>query len=196
MDDFPWKIMEKRLEEQKIAGSLVLDQRKTMLEMVGEEKFLQALSSLPAERRQEFDSLIPVSWCPISLIHQVVDSVAKGIGQDPAEFQSEVARQGISRTLMGLWRTLLHLTTDEFLVKRASLLFSKSYERGKLMAHVPEPGHAVIQLYDWPDIADRDIRSISAGIGAVLTVAGRKNVLMKAQRKDDLIEYTALWRTR
>ncbi len=188
--------MANRMDEQKIAGSLVLDQRKTMEAMVGEQKFLEALARLPAERKKEFESLIPVSWCPLSLIHQVIDSVALLVGQDPAEFQIKVARQGMSRTLKGLWRTLLHLTTDEFLVKRASLLFSKSYERGKLMAHIPEPGHALIELYDWPDIAERDVRSISAGISEVLTVAGRKDVIIKANRKVDMVEYSARWRAR
>ena len=177
--------------EQRVSGTIMLDQRRSMDDLVGAKVVSSAIRKLPLSARQEYETLMPVSWCPLSIAHKVVDVVAMEAGKtDILEFHKAVVNRGIERTLRGVWRTLLRLTSDEFLVGKTPLLFSKSYERGSMTARFPGPGHAELELTGWPDVPTRDMEVIGVGVKRILEMAGRKEVTAVARRTSQGASYT------
>jgi hypothetical protein len=88
----------------------------------------------------------------------------------------------------------LRLTTDKALISRTPVIFGKSYDRGRLEADIPKPGHGEILLLDWPDVPPWPLRATRIGVQTVLSIAGRKDVRVECTRTAAGAHYIATWR--
>ena len=111
----------------------------------------------------------------ISTIEAFYEALAKQLGRTVADVHTEVGRLAVERTLKTLWRVFLRFTSDEALITRSPVIFTKSYDRGRVIATISRPGHGLATLLDWPDVGDFPVRGLCNGIATLLTVAGRKN---------------------
>jgi len=115
-----------------------------------------------------------LSWCRHSTATEVTIRVGAAIGKRPEAFQAEVVRAGVERTVAGPWRVLLRMASDEALVKRTALIYSKTCDRGRLSAVSLGPGRVDLTLSEWPDAPDLALVALAAGVEAVLNSVGRK----------------------
>jgi hypothetical protein len=77
---------------------------------------------------------------------------------------------------------LLRLSSDEALIKRTPMIYSRSRNVGELSARIVEPGRAELKLTEWPEITDRQMRSVGVGIESVIALTGRRSVQMRCTR--------------
>jgi hypothetical protein len=152
-----------------------------------------ALSRLPPEVRQTFETMTPVGWVPIDTMERVFTEIAVELRTSVRELHVRVAEVSIERTFRTFWRMLLKVTTDRALVSLTPVIFAKSYNRGRLVAEVPEPGRGEIELLDWPDAPEWPIRATRIGIETVLRVAGRTDARVQAERTPTGAKYAATW---
>ncbi|HET6582580.1 MAG TPA: hypothetical protein VFG69_04015, partial [Nannocystaceae bacterium] len=126
-------------------------------------------------------------------VDALFSAIAHEAGRTPEDLFPLAIERGVHRTLHTVWRALMHLQTDAALVKRTPSLFARSYSRGRLEAHFTGAGTAEVDLFDWPDVSRFRLIAISAGIRAVLRVAGRKDVNVAIVRTADGAHFTATW---
>lgn len=176
-----------------VSGSVFFEQRRVMEEVAGKDAVARALANLKAEHREVIEHLAPVSWFKVDLQNEFIEAVAREAGRDPYDFNRECTRVGVERTLKNLWRLLLRFTSDNALVSRAPLFYSKNYDAGSLRAQITEPGHASIVLDGWRAPPRMDVEGIGIGIQTVLELAGRRNVRMEWKRVPNGAEYDAYW---
>jgi hypothetical protein len=170
-----------------VFGALLLEQRKVMIRLAGEEVVRRVIAGLPAEQREEYEGISLLSWCRHSTATEVTVRVGQAIGKRPEVFQAEVVRAGVERTIAGPWRVLLRLASDEALVKRTALLYSKTCDRGRLTAEPLGPGHVQLTLSEWPDAPDLAIVALAAGVEAVLRSVGRKATVTWARKPPNVV---------
>jgi hypothetical protein len=115
-----------------------------------------------------------LSWCRHSTATEVTVRVGLALGKRPEAFQAVVVKTGVERTVAGPWGVLLRMASDEALVKRTALIYSKTCDRGRLTANTLGPGQVDLTLSEWPDVPDLAIVAIAAGIEAVLQSVGRR----------------------
>jgi hypothetical protein len=178
----------------RIYGAIFLDQVVVMKMLAGEEAYERARQSLSEEMQRELAELLPISWIGNFTCNELMARVARELGRDTDDFVREVVRVGVEKTLITLWRVLLRFTTDNALVTRTPLLYSKTYDRGKLVAVIDEPGRARITLSEYPDPPHLELLCLATGIDTVLTCAGRKGVSTRWERTADGATLTATWR--
>lgn len=159
--------------ETRIFGAVLLEQRKVLEELAGRDVLERVISALPEDRRAEYQSLGFLSWCRHSTATRVVVDVGRELGKLPEVFQAEVVRAGVERTFGGVWKVLLKLSSDEALIKRSAILYSKACDRGRMTPESLGPGWVKLTLSEWPEIPDLAIVALAAGIEAVLNVVGR-----------------------
>jgi hypothetical protein len=163
-------------EEPRMNGSIILEHRRVIVERFGIAVLNEAVASLSASQQQEFEEARPASWIRISTIEAFYDALSQRLDRRVADLHREVGRLATERTLKTLWRVFLHFTSDEALITRSPVLFSKSYNRGRVVATITRPGQGQCTLLDWPNVTDFPVRGLCNGITTVLTLAGRKNV--------------------
>jgi hypothetical protein len=162
--------------EPRMSGSIILEHRKVIVERFGLEVLNEAVASLSEAQRQEFEEVRPSSWVRISTMEAFYASLANGLGRRVADVHVEIGRLAIERTLKTLWRIFLRFTSDEALITRSPVIFSKSFDCGRVESTIPRPGQGVVTLHDWPNVTDFPVRGLCNGITTLLVLAGRNNV--------------------
>jgi hypothetical protein len=178
----------------RLSGAVLLDQVRVIESVVSRETLQRAIATMDPSEQAELAALIPLSWCRIETSERLIHAVANEVNRAPLEFHAEVARIGVERTMRGMWRVLLRLTTDDALVRRTPLLFSKTFDRGEMTTRVIEKGHAECRVTGWPEITPMQVQGIGIGVQTVLTVAGRKDVRVARERTPTGALYQATWR--
>jgi hypothetical protein len=173
----------------RIFGAVLLEQRRVMEELAGPEVFREVLEGLQPDMRSEYEGLGMLSWCRHTTATEVTTRVGLALGRLPEDFQAEVVRTGIERTLRGIWRVLLRFSSDDALIKRAALIYSKTCDRGKLSVEPIRPGHVDLILTEWPDIANLDIVALAAGVETVLRVVGRSAARVTWHRETERVVF-------
>lgn len=181
-------------EHPRVSGAVLLDQLGVMRELTGPDSMDAAIRSLPDPLRGEIDSLMPVSWCSVDAANALLEAAARESGRSPSSFQAEVVRVGVERTFKTLWRIILRFTSDEALVRRTPLIYSKTYDRGRLSARIARPGRAEIDLTGWATPPQLDLEGLACGIETVLRVAGRREARVVFERRTDGALFVATWR--
>jgi hypothetical protein len=176
--------------ETRIFGAVLLEQRRVMREIAGAEVFDRVLAELPPDVRREYEGLSVLSWCRHSTATEVTQQVGRALGRRPEAWQAEVVRSGIERTFRGVWRVLLRIGSDEALIRRTALFYSKACDRGRLRADSVGPGHVRLTLSEWPDIPELDLIALATGIETVLRVVGRNAVVITWTREPPLVVFT------
>lgn len=177
-----------------VAGAVLREQIDVLKSVAGEAAVERAISDLPPEQREAFTSVTAISWVSLEASNQLIENVAREIGRDPLDLNRECTRIGVERTLKSLWRVLLRFTSDEAIITRAPIFYSKNYDAGRLAAHLTDRGAAEVVLDGWPEPPPRmDIEGIGTAIATILECAGRKNVQMSWKRQPDGARYVVRW---
>jgi hypothetical protein len=177
-----------------MSGSIILEHRKIIVERFGAAALNEAVAALPEDRQQELDEARPSIWIRISTMEAFYGVLAKALGRRVAELHTEIGRLATERTLTGLWRVFLRFTSDEALITRSPVIFTKSYDTGRVVSTIPRPGHGEVTLLDWPDVTDFPIRGLCNGITTLLTLAGRANVTTRiTTRTSDHVVIAVTW---
>jgi hypothetical protein len=176
----------------KISGAVLLDNYRAIVSILGPEKTALALATLPADMREEYLGLLPVSWCSIETSRAVLVATAEAAGEPVRAFQRKVVRLGIERTVRTVWRPLLRVLGDEALLKRTPLLYAKAYTRGEL-AVVFGAARAEFFLTGWPGVPESEADGLAVGIETVLDCSGRREASVTWERMADGARFLATW---
>jgi len=183
-------------EQPCLSGISIINSRQSLEEIVGKEAVQRAVQSLSEADREAYVNIAPNAWLPVRIADELQRAVAReaGVGVDGfIEFVREFSHRSVARMVGTVWRLLLQFTSDQALIERTPELHRKTYNVGRLTAHTDSPGHAVIDLDDWPAISDEQVIGTAAGIEAVLQAAGRRQVAIRWKRTAGGAQYTATW---
>jgi hypothetical protein len=174
-----------------MSGALVTTGRETTRSIIGDAAYERALQSVPPRIAEEYRRATSLTWVPLAVVDPVIEAMGRAAGRDPLDLQDQVARHTVERSLQSIWRVFLRLTSNEALLSRMPLIFSKSYNRGRLSTSFPRPDRAVVELAGWPQAPQHVLRSTRVGLEAVFQGAGRKAARVSLDRTSDGAIYLA-----
>jgi hypothetical protein len=177
-----------------LAGASIINEMRACESIVGKDVFARALATIPPEGRARFTELLPVSWIDWQIVHVVYQAVSKEAGRDLFELQREAISVGLARTFSTVWRTLLRFTTDEAIITRTPLMYSRGCNRGQLTSRIEKPGRAECILADWPEYPLFLANGLAVSIEVVMGLAGRKGASVHYERTADGLRLIATWR--
>ena len=182
--------------EPRLAGTVLLDQMAVISDAYGKNVLARAKTTLSVDMQQALDALLPVSWIDTRAAMDLKNAVARDVGMDPIEFQRWVVRAAVGNTIHKFWRALLARVWDSAIVKRAPIIYSKTFDRGAL--EVVSFGDHVAELVvkGWSTMPDYDAIGLSAGIEAVLEYSGRRGARVRFDRKEGIVLFHLTWRSK
>ncbi|MBL8744308.1 MAG: hypothetical protein JNK04_24545 [Myxococcales bacterium] len=174
--------------EVRVRGVLITRQRELLRRAAG-ARYAIALSRVPAAAREDYDSAGILSWCGQSSARAVTTAVAVELGQSPIELVRHIVEVSTREALQGPWAILLGMMTDDHaILRRASKIFEKAFDRGTLSATLLGDGTTRVTLEGWPNAHAMDIESIACGMETLLDVLGRA-CTVSSTRRGPVIEY-------
>ena len=172
----------------------MLDLRAAYTEMLGAEAVARAEANLPEQDSRLFRELSPFSWVPIRKVMKPwVEALGEEDRQTADELFDEAVRIATRRTLTTVWRVMLRLTSVEAIVKRTSTLHRRSRNVGQLVATPLGEREVIVELTEYPDPTDRQVRSLAISIATVLELTGRSGVDVSYVRRSDGARYRVRW---
>jgi hypothetical protein len=166
-----------------VSGVVVLDQLNLAKELLGEDVVARAVAHLAPDAHAELDALLPMSWCKLTTAFAIHEAIANEIGQGVKEWHRTIVRAGIERTLNTVWRFFIRLTSIEAIVKRATTIYGKSFDRGSMRAALVSDDVIEVVLTEWNDVPDFELDAIASGLDAVLSVAKKKHSRITFERR-------------
>jgi len=177
----------------KLKGGIFLQQLSVIEDRYGREVIERAKARMSEQEQSEINDALPVSWMNVPTVTRLKTLIADEIGRDHLELQREVVRVAISETINKFWRILLSNVWDSALMKRTPVLYSKTFDRGRMRAERIENGEGLMILEGWPDVPDYDCLGLATGIEAVLEYTGRKDAKVRWERHPPEIHFIATW---
>jgi hypothetical protein len=182
--------------EPRVSATLILDQMRLVKDVHGEAVVAEAIASLPAGMRQELDEMMPGRWCSIETVRVMKSAIAERLGEPALSFQRRIVRLGVERTLNTFWRFFMRQLSDDHLVRRTPILYSRTFDRGELRFVSVADRQALLELHGWPTIPEYDVVGLSAGIEAVLALAGRVEPHVGTSRRGVVVHFLCEWKAR
>jgi hypothetical protein len=180
--------------EPRLAGTVLLDQMDRIVEEYGKETLARAKEKLPKETQRAIDELTPLSWIDVGVAMHLKDAVAREVGKDPIDFQRWVVRAAVGKTIHRFWRALLARVWDSAIVKRAPIIYSKTFDRGHLKVTAYTDHSAEMVVVGWSEMPDYDAIGLAAGIEAVLEYSDRKHARVRFDRAETGVTFHLTWR--
>lgn len=181
------------MAEPTISGALITQHRAILVELVGDAVLARALASLPVEQREAIEGATSLSYIPIRAADAMYRAIARETGRDHVALHEQVSRTAVDRALKTIWRLLLRFTSDEALVARTPVIFTKAFPQGVLSPRVTGPGRAEIRVESWPHMPEYAIRGTRVAVESVLRIAGRSNVKITVEPTHDGVVYHTTW---
>ena len=163
-------------------------------DIVGADTYAAAHGRLSPQTRHEVDTLNAMGWLPITTFNEVIEEIARSASMDPEAMLDKAVRLAVQKTFKTVWRVLLRVTSDDALIKRTPMIYSRGRNVGALSSRMVGPGHSELLLSGYPEPTDRTIRTIGVGIQSVVELAGRREVRMSYERTSDGGRYDLRWK--
>jgi hypothetical protein len=177
--------------EGSMSGALMTTGREVTKELIGVPAYERALASVPRHVADEYRAVTPMTWVPLSIIEPVIHAMGDASGRDALDLQDEVSRITVDRSLRTIWRMFLRFTSNEALISRMPIIFSKSFNKGRIVTSFPRPEKAIIELLDWPNAPAHVVRGTRVGLETTLKAAGRHTARVSFERTRGGALYTA-----
>lgn len=179
--------------EPTISGALFTQHRAILIELVGEPLLVRSLARLSASDRELLESVTSLSFLPIRTADAMYRAIGAESGRDYVPLHEQVSRMAVDRTLKTIWRLLLRFTSDEALVARTPVIFTKAFPQGVLVPRIVSAGRAEIRVQSWPQMPEYAIRGTRVAVESVLRLAGRSNVKITSEPTHDGALYRVSW---
>ncbi len=151
------------------------------------------MQRLPEALREEYLGATNLTWVPITTLERVVEACGLEIGRDPLDLNDEVSRIATERAFGTVWRIFLRFTSDNALISRTPIIYTKTYDIGRIVPAIPEQGSATIELLDFPDAPEFVVRPLGVGIETTLRCAGRTDARVSYEMRPGGAVYEAVW---
>ncbi|MEM9194983.1 MAG: hypothetical protein AAGF12_37745 [Myxococcota bacterium] len=161
--------------DPRLGGSMVLQHRRVWNELLSVDRVDACLKTLAPKPRADLENATALSWVPFSSLEAAYAPLAAEVGESIPVLHSNVVRIGVERNAKTVWRILLRVTTDTAIWRRAPILFSKGYDRGKVEAEVTGPGAARMTVTEFRGMNPFIARGLGVAAESLLSVAGRRD---------------------
>ncbi|MGF1467227.1 MAG: hypothetical protein ACFCGT_13955 [Sandaracinaceae bacterium] len=179
--------------EPCFTGAMVELHRHFVREQWGDEVLRMVLAALPSRDADEIRNAHPIQWVPLRAVEAFYEALARLLGEPVEDVHARVVRFSVAQRFRPIRRVLMRLASDARLLGRASALYRRTYNVGRLEARVTGAGRGELHLRSWPEVTDFALRGLRLGVGQLLEDAGRRQVSLTCQRTDDGAVFTASW---
>ena len=169
----------------KVRGTIVREEMRSARTLTSDENVEEALARLAPEVATELRDVLAVSWCSLASLRAFHETMAAVLKEDPTVWHLRVVEHATQEMFSTTWRFVLRLTSPDVLVRRASTMYARIFDTGKMEASVVAPGHSLARLTGWPEPPAFHLDGVATGIVTVLRVAKIESVRARWTRTPD-----------
>ncbi|MCK4667657.1 hypothetical protein KAU33_12955 [Candidatus Dependentiae bacterium] len=182
----------------KIKGSAIISSIDYIKIHFGEEGKKEVFARLPEEEQKIVNQPVLSSmWYPLSIfinLNQFTDSI---FGKGDLELVRIMGAFGAEHDLKTIYKIFYKIGSIQFILKRASQVFSTYYNQGQMQVLESSSDWGIIELSDFPDITEVYLQRVSGWMEKTIELSGGQypKVVTIRKLKDgkSVVEFKATW---
>lgn len=167
---------------------------RTLRQIVGEPAFAATLATLDPKVQLEVNAGGAIGWVSFTTIESVVSAIAERSNRSIEALQREMVFATTREVLSGMWRLLAKAVSTELLLSRVPTLWSRTYNRGRVVVESEQSQSAVVRVSEFGATTDYLLRGMALSLEALVTEQGRRAVRVKIERTADGALLHVQWR--
>lgn len=177
-----------------LAGQSARDMLWALERVLGADVVQAGLARVPEAARRAYADASPLDWVPYETVVTVHQAIAHAGETTMEAMIDEAVPLAVRRSFKTVWRIFLRFTSDEALIKRTPLIYSRTRSRGTMEARMIAPGKGLAEVRGWRGIPPRDIRALAVGMEELLRLADREGVVVRGRATADGAAFDIRWR--
>jgi hypothetical protein len=171
-----------------VSGTVVRNNGAAFASLLGEDVVREAFAVDP--RFAFWQEATGIEWIDAELVADSVLSLARTVGREAEALNAAATRLGTAQSFRTVWRVLLRFTSNEALIARSSVLYSRAFDTGRIEYEQASDGRGVLRLLDWTDPPRIHMIGLAAGIETMLRLSGRATAttLYRPRGREHLFE--------
>ncbi len=183
----------------KIKGSAIISTINYIKIHFGEEGKNEVFARLPEEELNIVNQAVFSSkWYPFSIfinLNQFTDSI---FGKGDLELVRIMGAFGAEHDLKTIYKIFYKIGSPQFILKRASQVFSTYYDQGNMQALESSSDYGLIELSEFPDITEVYLQRVSGWMEKTIELSGGKHpkvvTLRRSKNGKSVVEFKATWK--
>jgi hypothetical protein len=133
-----------------LKGSAVSATLKYLRLRGADEAYPQILEQLPVGDRERLSRVLASQWIPVETVMRLLETAARVLGEDPQELAFQAGGFAAEDGLTTLYKIFFRFGSPEFILARASRVWSTYWDSGQMSVVVSEPGHLEVRVAEFP----------------------------------------------
>jgi len=164
----------------------------------GEEGFNRVLESVSPECREIANGWVLISsWYDMQLIEEFIKATDRLLGKGDLDIARKMGRYSAEFGIKTVYKFLMKVGTPGFVLKRAPIIWSRYYSKGKLQIVLLKPGHAILRLTDMGTLSEVTCVRVTGWMEMTMKMSGAKNPSVEhiscPSRGDSFEEWEGRW---
>src|SRR5512139_2590422 len=130
----------------KVKGTAIQSSLRYVRERFGEEALQAVLAALPSADSAEMTGALASSWCPMESFLRFMREAKRQLGAREPDVLRNMGRASCDYGVTGVYKIFFKVGSPEFIISRATRVFSSYYDTGRIAVVETRPVRAVVEV--------------------------------------------------
>jgi hypothetical protein len=160
----------------QVKGTAVQSSMRYVRERFGEEPLEKILAALPESDRAPLASVLASSWCPMPAFLRFMQEAKRQLGSREPDVLRNMGRASAEYGVTGVYKIFFKVGSPEFIISRATRVFSSYYDTGRIAVVESRAGRTVVEVTGLEGSAPEFCERIYGWMHRTLELAGAKGL--------------------
>jgi hypothetical protein len=160
----------------QVKGTAVQSSLRYVRERFGQESLAAVIAALPGDDGKRLSSVLPSSWYPMAVFLRFMLEAKRQLRAQEPEVVLNMGRASCDYGVTGVYKIFFKLGSPEFIIARATRVFSSYYDSGELRVVDSRHGRAVVEVSGLEGGSPEFCERIYGWMQRTLELAGAKGL--------------------
>jgi hypothetical protein len=160
----------------KVKGTAIQSSLRYVRERFGEEALQAVLAALPAADSADLSGALASSWCSMESLLRFMQEAKRQLGPREPDVLRNMGRASCDYGVTGVYKVFFRVGSPEFIIGRATRVFSSYYDTGRIAVVESRDGRAVVEVTGLEGSTPEFCERIYGWMSRTLELAGAKGL--------------------
>lgn len=182
----------------QVKGSAVVGTLRFVRERFGEAALRETLAALDAADRHALEGALVSAWYPLPLLLRLMRQIEARFGSQVPHIYRAIGAASADYGLNTVYKIFFKIGSPQFIISRASRVFSSYYQRGSMVVTETGPGLVKLELRGFDDGAPEYCERIFGWMTHTMELCGAHDLqpshVTCVHLSDDVCRFEGHWK--
>lgn len=160
----------------KVKGTAVQSSLRYVRERFGGEALARVVAGLPEADRGPLEAALASSWCPMDAFLRFMQEAKRQLAAREPDVVRNMGRASADYGVTGVYKIFFKVGSPEFIISRATRVFSSYYDTGRIAVVESRGGRTVVEVSGLEGSAPEFCERIHGWMERTIELAGARGL--------------------